>query len=117
MPKAAKPGVKAGAAKPGAKAGAAKIKKKAAAEIIEEEEPKATHPTVLVVTVIALLAALYFCFQQYTVDTTFGRVSEPTFGWPSDGSESAEAADEEEATEEASADEGGEEEEAADEEE
>lgn len=116
MPKAAKPakpGVKSGAAKPGA----AKTKKKPA-EIIEEDEPKATHPTVLVVTIIALLAVLFLCYQQYSVDTTFGRVSEPTFGWPSDGSsDSGDYAAEEEATEEASADEGGEEEETSDDEE
>lgn len=75
----------------------------------------------LVVTVIALLAVLYLCYQQYAIDTTFGRVSEPTFGWPSDGaSEDISAGDEEEATEEedASEDEGdGGEEEASDEEE
>ena len=116
MPKAAKPakpGVKSGAAKPGA----AKTKKKPA-EIIEEDEPKATHPTVLVVTIIALLAVLFLCYQQYSVDTTFGRVSEPTFGWPSDGSsDSGDYAAEEEATEEESSDEGGGEEESSDEEE
>lgn len=101
MPKAARPGVKSGAAKPGA----AKAKKKPA-EIIEEDEPKATHPTVLVVTIIALLAVLFLCYQQYSVDTTFGRVSEPTFGWPSDGaSDSGDIAAEEEATEEESSDE------------
>ena len=111
MPKAAKP------AKPGVKSGAAKTKKKPA-EIIEEDEPKATHPTVLVVTIIALLAVLFLCYQQYSVDTTFGRVSEPTFGWPSDGSsDSGNYAAEEEATEEESSDEGGEEEETSDEEE
>ena len=110
--KPAKPSAKPGAAKPGAKT------KKKAAEIIEEDEPKpATHPTVLVVTVIALLAVLYFCFQQYSIDTTFGRVSEPTFGWPSDGSDSGDAAADEEAAEEEPADEEGGEEEAADEEE
>lgn len=116
MPKAkpAKPGMK-----PGAKsgAGASKAKKKPA-EIIEDDEPKATHPTVLVVAIIALLAVLFLCYQQYSVDTTFGRVSEPTFGWPSDGSEGGDYAAEEEATEEeATEDEGGEEEEASDEEE
>ena len=100
--KPAKPGVKAGA-----KAGASKAKKKPA-EIIEEDEPQATHPTVLVVTIIALLAVLFLCYQQYSVDTTFGRVTEPTFGWPSDGSDGGDAASE---------DEGGEEEEASDEEE
>ena len=73
----------------------------------------------LVVTVIALLAVLYLCYQQYAIDTTFGRVSEPTFGWPSDGA-SDDASDDEEATEEEadSEDEGdGGEEEASDEEE
>lgn len=108
-----KAGSKAGAAKPGTKS------KKQAAEIIEEDEPKPTHPTVLVVTVLALLAALFLCYQQYSVDTTYGRVSEPTFGWPADGSsDSGDVAAEEEATdEEAAEDEGGEEEEEASDEE
>ncbi len=119
MPKAAKPakpGVKAskpGAAKPGASA------KKKPAEIIEEDEPQATHPTVLVVTIIALLAVLFLCYQQYSIDTTFGRVSEPTFGWPSDGgSDGGDVAADEEATEEDAEEEtSGDEEESSDEEE
>ena len=106
--------------KAGAKSGAAKpTAKKKAAEIIEEDEPKATHPTVLAVTIIALLAVLYLCFQQYTIDTTFGRITEPTFGWPEDGSAAAsdEEAAEEEASDEAAEEESGDEEEASDEEE
>ena len=99
-------------------------KKKVVEEIIEEEETKPTHPTVLVVTIIALLAVLFLCYQQYTIDTTYGRVTEPTFGWPADASaDSGEAAAdeeeaaEEEATEESSSDaEGGDEEEAEEEE-
>lgn len=117
--KPAKPGVKTGGAKTGAAKPGAKAKKKPVEEVIEEDEVKPTHPTVLVVTVIALLVALFFVYQQYSVDTTFGRITEPTFGWPADGSEGgSDAAVEEEATEEEAADEeGGEEEEASDEEE
>jgi hypothetical protein len=86
--------------KPGARTGAAKPSsaKKKPAEIIEEDEPKATHPTVLVLAVIALLTVLFLCYQQYTIDSTFGRVTEPTFGWPEDAS--AAAADDSSAAEE-----------------
>ena len=89
--------------------------KKKKVEVIEEEEDdvKPTHPTILVVAVIALLAVLYLAYQQYSIDTTFGRVSEPTFGWPAEGSDDAAVAAEEETSEE---EEGGEEEESDEEE-
>ena len=50
---------------------------------------------------------LVFGWQQYSIDQTFGRVSEPLTGWASDGSSDAGASEDysEEETGEESADE------------
>lgn len=62
-----------------------------AAEELDEEDAKPTHPTILVVVGLAILVCLFALYQQYSIDQTITRVSEPVLGWPATGDDSGSA--------------------------
>lgn len=101
-PSASKPAKPAGFTKP---AGFSKP----AAQDLDEEEKKPTHTAVWVIVGIAVAVILFGLYQQYKIDQTPARVTDPVLGWPSDGSASDDsdstAADEEESSAPAAADE------------
>lgn len=104
MPAATVPvGKPAAAAKPAKPAGFTKPAgfSRPAAQELEEEDATPTHPTILVVVGLAILLCLFALYQQYGIDQTITRVSEPVLGWPTAGdssssSDSSAAADDEE---------------------
>lgn len=63
-----------------------------AAQELEEEDAKPTHPTILVVVGLAILICLFALYQQYGIDQTITRVSEPVLGWPTTGDDSGSSA-------------------------
>lgn len=84
----------------------------------EDDEPRKDHPVILVLAIVSVLLMAFFCFLQYQVDQTPGRVSEYLFGNPSAASADSsydESADDD-ADESADDSEGSDEEEPADEE-
>lgn len=62
-----------------------------AAQELEEEDATPTHPTILVVVGLAILICLFALYQQYGIDQTVARVSEPVLGWPAAGDSGASA--------------------------
>lgn len=81
-----------------------------AAEELDEEDAKPTHPTILVVVGLAILVCLFALYQQYGIDQTMTRVTEPVLGWPAAGEDSGSAdtsasADEDSSSSEAAAEE------------
>lgn len=62
-----------------------------AAQELEEEDATPTHPTILVVVGLAILICLFALYQQYGIDQTMARVSEPVLGWPAAGDSSSSA--------------------------
>lgn len=83
-PAASKPAKPAGFTKP------AGFSKPAAQELDEEEE-KPTHTAIWVIIGIAIVVILFGLYQQYKIDQTISRVSEPVLGWPSTGDDSGSA--------------------------
>lgn len=83
-PAASKPAKPAGFTKP------AGFSKPAAQELDEEEE-KPTHTAIWVIIGIAIVVILFGLYQQYKIDQTRARVSEPVLGWPGTGDDSASA--------------------------
>lgn len=100
-PKAAKPT----GAKPAGFTKPAGFGKKASIQDLDEEEEKATHPSIMVCAWAAVLAMLVVLYFQYNIDQNIARQSEPLLGWPSTG-EVVESGDEaEEPAEEESSEE------------
>lgn len=92
-PAASKPAKPAGFTKP------AGFSKPAAQELDEEDE-KPTHTAIWAIIGIAIAVILFGLYQQYKIDQTPARQTEPVLGWPSagddsDSSDSAAADDEE----------------------
>ncbi len=65
---------------------------KPAAQELDEEDAKPTHNAIWAIIGIAIVVILFGLYQQYKIDQTMARVTEPVLGWPSTGDDSDSAA-------------------------
>ncbi len=81
------------AAKPAKPAGFTKPAgfSKPAAQELDEEDEKPVHPTIWAIIGVAIAVLLFAVYQQYGIDQTIARVTEPVLGWPSTGDDSGSA--------------------------
>lgn len=80
-PAASKPAKPAGFTKP---AGFSKP----AAQELDEEDAKPTHNAIWAIVAVAIVVILFGLYQQYKIDQTIARVTDPVLGWPSAGDDS-----------------------------
>lgn len=70
------------------------------ADDLDEEEEKPAHPTVLVCAIVAVLVLLFVAYQQYSIDGTISRVTEPMMGWPESSASADVSSDDDSSSEE-----------------